>query len=50
MPSRMPARSQVSASIASSAAASDAMPGDHRQPEYLRRGPRNTPKNSAGSS
>ena len=50
MPSRTWARSQVSASIASSASASVSVPGSHRQPEYLRRGPSISARNSAGSS
>ena len=50
MPSAIPARAQVSASIVSSASASVSTPAGQKQPEYLRRGPSASPKNSGGSS
>ena len=50
MPSSTPARSQVSASIASSAAARSSTPSGHKQQLYLSRGPRNSRKKAVGSS
>ena len=50
MPSSRPARSQVSASMASSAAARSSTPSGHRQQLYLSRGPRNSWKKAVGSS
>ncbi len=50
MPSCTPARSQVSASIASSAWARSVTPSSQRQPEYFRRGPSTSPKKASGSS
>jgi hypothetical protein len=50
MPSTMPARSQLSDNIASSAAPTSTTPSPHKQHEYFSRGPRNSSKNSAGSS
>ena len=50
IPSRTCARSQERASIASSEASSVVVPGSHRPPEYLRRGPSTSAKKSAGSS
>ena len=50
IPSSRPARSQVSASIASSAAPRSSTSGGHRQQLYLSRGPRNSVKKAVGSS
>ena len=50
MPSSSPARSHVSVSIASSAAARSSAPSGHRQQLYLSRGPRNSRKKAVGSS
>ena len=50
IPSSICARSHVSLSIASSAAAMSFVPGYQRPHEYLWRGPRKSAKNSAGSS
>ena len=50
MPSSIPARWHVSASIASSASASVVVPCSHRQELYFRRGPRTSSKKAGGSS
>ena len=50
IPSSIPARSQVRASIASSACGSVSTPSGHQQPEYFRLGPSTSPKNAGSTS